>query len=248
MIPASVQSGQPPCSGPDTISGMSVEHGNIVDDGLHERRRRGYESPRWDVQAAVPEHVQRILELGCATGALGAALKARNGADVVGVEIDPDYAKQAAQRLDRVVVANAESFVRDEPTPPEAPFDCIIGADVFEHLVDPWTTLQLATGMLESGGTVVVSVPNVLYLPALWAVLVGGRWPREDEGIFDRTHLRWFTMQDAIEFVCGAGLRLNRVYPNYPGRGARHALMRLLGHTPVRRFLPVQWIVVGVKA
>jgi 2-polyprenyl-3-methyl-5-hydroxy-6-metoxy-1,4-benzoquinol methylase len=225
---------------------MSSHQSGESDADLRGRREHGYETARPDVQALVPWSARRILEFGCSTGSLGSALKARNDAFVLGVEIDPVYARQAVDRLDGVVVADVEEFL-GERTPGEAPFDCLIGADVFEHLLDPWRALDRATNLLEPGATVVISLPNVLHLPGLWRVIIGGRWPRDDAGVFDRTHLRWFTMRDAVDLLEGAGLLVQRVVPNYPGRGWRLALMRLLGHTPLRRFLPVQWIVVGVK-
>ncbi|MCW3028848.1 MAG: hypothetical protein JWN81_2059 [Solirubrobacterales bacterium] len=216
------------------------------DADLRTRREHGYETARPDVQALVPRTAQHILELGCSTGALGSALKARNGAFVLGVEIDPEYAREAEERLDRVVVADAETFL-GEGKPEDAPFDCLVGADVFEHLTDPWKALDRAANLLEPGATVVISLPNVLHWPGLWRIIIGGRWPRDDAGVFDRTHLRWFTMRDAVDLLEGAGLRLQTVVPNYPGRAWRLTLMQLLGHTPLRRFLPVQWIIVGVK-
>jgi 2-polyprenyl-3-methyl-5-hydroxy-6-metoxy-1,4-benzoquinol methylase len=225
---------------------MSSHQSGESDAELRGRREHGYETARPDVQALVPTTSRRILEFGCSTGALGSALRARNDAFVLGVEIDPVYARQAEDRLDGVVVADVEAFL-EEGKPDEAPFDCLVGADVFEHLTDPWRALHRATNLLEPGATVVISLPNVLHLPGLWRVIIGGRWPRDDAGVFDRTHLRWFTMRDAVDLLEGAGLRVQRVVPNYPGRGWRLALMKLLGHTPLRRFLPVQWIIVGVK-
>jgi 2-polyprenyl-3-methyl-5-hydroxy-6-metoxy-1,4-benzoquinol methylase len=225
---------------------MSSHQSAEADADLRRRREQGYETARPDVLALVPTTVQRILELGCSTGALGSALKARNGAFILGVEIDPEYAREAEGRLDRVVVADAEAFLA-AGEPHEAPFDCLIGADVFEHLADPWSALARATGLLEPGAAVVISLPNVLYLPGLWRVIVGGRWPRDDAGVFDRTHLRWFTMRDAVELLEGAGLHVQRVSPNYPARGWRHGALKLLGHTPLRRFLAVQWVVLGEK-
>lgn len=50
------------------------------------RRWHGYETARPDVANHVPTSARRILELGCSTGALGAALKQRQPALVVGVE------------------------------------------------------------------------------------------------------------------------------------------------------------------
>jgi 2-polyprenyl-3-methyl-5-hydroxy-6-metoxy-1,4-benzoquinol methylase len=225
---------------------MKARETGEVDHEPRKRREQGYETARPDVQAHVPRTARHILELGCSTGALGAALKARNGATVFGVEVDAVYAREASGRLDKVVVADAETFLR-QGVPEEAPFDCLLAADVFEHLVDPWSALGRATELLQPGGTVVISLPNVLHWPGLLRVIIGGRWPRDDAGVFDRTHLRWFTPRDAVEFLHGAGLDVQVASPNYPGRGLRLALTRLLGRTPLRRFLAVQWIVVAVK-
>jgi SAM-dependent methyltransferase len=177
---------------------------SVVDEPSRKRRAHGYETPRPEVQALVPTTAQRILELGCSTGALGAAIKARNRAFVFGVEIDPEYARQAEQRLDRVVVADAEVFLRGH-RPDQAPFDCLIGADIFEHLVDPWSALERAVDLLEPGAAVVISLPNVLYWPGLLRVVREGRWPRDDEGIFDRTHVRWFRWQRSDRYPRAVG-------------------------------------------
>jgi 2-polyprenyl-3-methyl-5-hydroxy-6-metoxy-1,4-benzoquinol methylase len=197
------------------------------------------------VQAVVPASARRILDLGCSTGALGAALKKRNGAFVLGVEIDPGYARLATQRLDRVVTEDAEAFLR-KGLQGES-FDCLIGADVFEHLVDPWDAMSRATTFLSPGATVVVSLPNVLHWPSILRVVREGRWPRDDEGIFDRTHLRWFTATDAIDLVERAGLRLVAARPKYYTSGIGLALTKACERTPLRRFLAFQWLVVAIK-
>jgi hypothetical protein len=62
-------------------------------------------------------------------------------------------------------------------------------------------------------------------------------------GVFDRTHLRWFTRSDAVELVESAGLQIELVRGNYPGRGIVLAASRVLALTPLRRFLAVQWLV-----
>ena len=218
----------------------------MADEQSRKRRAHGYETPRPEVQALVPTTAQRILELGCSTGALGAGIKVRNKGFVFGVEIDPEYARQAEQRLDRVVVADAEVFLH-ESKPDEAPFDCLIGADVFEHLLDPWGALERAADWLGPGATVVISLPNVLYWPGLLRVVREGRWPRDDEGIFDRTHIRWFSPRDAVELLEGAGLRVRTASPVYRTGGLRLMLTKAWGRTPLRRFLARQWMFVAVK-
>lgn len=212
-------------------------------------RVAGYETDRPDIQAHVPLDAASILELGCSAGATGAALKRRAGSrqlTVVGVELDPGYAARAAERLDRVVVADAEEFLR-QPDPPEAPFDCLIAADVLEHLVDPWAALRRAVELVRPGGTVIVSVPNVLFVGALLRLVRERRWPRDDEGVFDRTHLRWFSRSDAEGLLRQAGLRELEVEPRYFVEGAKLRRRRLLARTPLGPFVPVQHIVTGIR-
>jgi trans-aconitate methyltransferase len=213
---------------------------------LRARRAHGYESSRPDIEAHVPVTARNVLELGCSTGALGAAIKARQSASVLGVEINEEYAEEARARLDRVVAQNAEAFAADEP-PSEAPFDCLIAADVLEHLEDPWATLRRAVAMLEQEATVIVSVPNAVNWKGLLRIARTGRWPRDDEGVFDRTHLRWFGPEDAADLLRSAGLEVRTVEPRYWVAGRRLTLVKLLARTRLAPLLPFQIIVVGRK-
>lgn len=207
--------------------------------------RPSYETPRSEVQALVPGDARNILDLGCSTGALGEALKRRQATSVVGVELSESFAAEARGRLDRVIVADLEAFVRG-PAPPEAPFDCLIAADVLEHLIDPWDALRHAVAMLAPGATVVVSLPNVFYWRTLSRATATRRWPREDEGIFDRTHLRWFGTDDAYELLADAGLTSIAVHPHYWSRRRWLPLVKALARTPVADFLPAQHLAIGV--
>jgi 2-polyprenyl-3-methyl-5-hydroxy-6-metoxy-1,4-benzoquinol methylase len=162
-------------------------------------RAAAYERARPEILVHVPRTARRVLDLGCATGTTGAALKQRQEVEVVGVELEPEYAREAAQRLDHVIagdVATAE---------PPGRFDALIAADILEHLPDPWSSLRRYAALLEPGATVVVSLPNVGHW-STYAHLARGSWPRKPEGIFDATHLRWFTLRDARELLSQAGL------------------------------------------
>src|SRR3954449_12837683 len=170
--------------------------------GERAARVAAYERARPEITVHVPPTARRVLDLGCATGTTGAALKARQPAEVVGVEREPDYAREAEGRLDRVIVADVEQL---DPTG-LGRFDALIAADVLEHLVDPWAALRRYAALLEPGGTAVVSLPNVGHW-STYAHLLRGTWPRRSEGIFDATHLRWFTLRDARELLEQAGLR-----------------------------------------
>jgi 2-polyprenyl-3-methyl-5-hydroxy-6-metoxy-1,4-benzoquinol methylase len=177
--------------------------------GPEERAARAaaYESVRPEIVALVPATARRVLDLGCAAGALAVALKARDPAvEVVGVEREPAYAAEAREHCDRVILADVEAADPREL----GRFDCLVAADVLEHLVDPWAALTRYAGQLEPGGRAIVSVPNVAHW-STFAALARGRWPRKAQGIHDATHLRWFTRRDAIELCEGAGLAVESV-------------------------------------
>jgi methionine biosynthesis protein MetW len=210
---------------------------------LRELRRLGYETERPEVQALVPRSAGRVLDLGCASGALGAALKARQGAEVVGIELSPDYAADAAARLDDVICADvAEALEQPEGL---GRFDCVVAADVLEHLVDPWTALERAAGLLNPGGVAVVSLPNVQYALTFWTLVRRGTWPRDPAGLFDATHLRWFTLRDARALFEGAGLEVEAVEPRYWFDGWQLRVVRQLARTPLAPFLAGQYVLRG---
>jgi len=78
---------------------------------------------------------------------------------------------------------------------------------VLEHLVDPWSLLQRQARWLAPDGLVVACIPNMAH----WSVLVHllmGEWPYQDSGLFDRTHLRFFTLSSIRQLFAGAGLHI----------------------------------------
>jgi len=215
----------------------------VPTDVLRERRRAAYETDRPEVQALVPHDAHRILDVGCAAGGLGAALKARQQTEVVGIEYVTDYARDAEQHLDRVICDDADAALAREGL---GSFDCIVAADVLEHLVDPWATARRCAQLLRPGGTLVVSVPNVQYLKT-FKELARGHWPREDAGLFDRTHLRWFTIADARELVAQANLTVTEVAPQYWFSGRVKVVAEALGRRGLAPFLAGQVVLAGRK-
>jgi methionine biosynthesis protein MetW len=215
---------------------------------LRRRREAAYENPRPEVQRLVPIAARRILDLGCSSGALGAALKARQPAAVVGIELDPGYVADAAARLDQVIAGDLDELAPDALE--LGRFDCLIAADVLEHLRDPWSALARFAAALEEGGTAVLSLPNVRYWETFVALALRGTWPRRDEGIFDRSHLRWFTLSDALELMRQAGLHNAQVSPRYrlrPSDWRTEPQGRRFAGTPLAPFFVFQYVIAGVK-
>jgi SAM-dependent methyltransferase len=150
----------------------------------------------------------RTLDVGCATGYLAGELAAR-GCAVVGVEADPDAAAAATASgaFGRVVAGDVETDACRAELGALAPFDALVCGDVLEHLRGPWDALAFLAALLAPDGRAVVSVPNIAHWTARRAVL-RGRFPYAEHGLFDRTHLRFFTRASARALVEGAGLRV----------------------------------------
>jgi len=163
-----------------------------------------FSHPRPEVRALVPPTARRVVDVGCGAGAMGAALKAeRPGLEVRGVEANPEAAARAAGVLDGVSVAPGDA---EMPGSWPAP-DCVVLADVLEHMVDPWQALRRWRACLKHGGCIVVSLPNVAHASVV-RELRRGRWDYVDEGLLDRTHLRFFTRATAVELVEAEGFEV----------------------------------------
>jgi len=156
-----------------------------------------------------PGCVDRILEVGCGRGDTLAHLHAAGRCRwTCGVELFPEAGVAARTRLDEVYVGNIEHL--ELPIAP-ASLDVVLCLDVLEHLVDPWSTAARLAALLKPGGVLIASIPNVRHFRVVLPLLLQGRWKYADFGLMDRTHLRFFTRDSAIELLETAGLRVDAV-------------------------------------
>ncbi|MBV6632868.1 MAG: methyltransferase domain-containing protein [Alphaproteobacteria bacterium] len=214
-----------------------------------------------DLLIRIPMTAKRVLELGCGAGALGNAFKARNpDVEYVGLELDPDAAEMAKDRLDEVYLFNADKDQLPDEVANGAPFDAIIFGDVLEHLYDPWQVVSDFAKLLSDGGCLMTCIPNVQNWWFMQAVM-GRGFEYHSEGLFDRTHLRWFSLQNMIDLFSQAGLRTTDVTPrNFILQRGEHSFEKFaqmmapslpaLGMTPEQfaaKAKPLQFVVRGVK-
>lgn len=167
-----------------------------------------YSHPRPEMLRYVPKTARHVLELGCAEGAFAAAVKDRTGAEVWGIELSETAARQAGSVLDRVLVGDAADRIAELP---DSYFDAIVCNDVLEHLVDPLAILTALRSKLKPDGIVIASIPNIRYLPALSKIVFRRDFPQDDIGIFDRTHLRFFTRKSIARLFTTAGFTVHRI-------------------------------------
>lgn len=150
-----------------------------------------FESVRHEMVQFFPMESNKVLDVGCGAGILGALLKKRKpDCEVWGVEFDRDAARLAESKLDKVFAGGIEEHLDSLP---DGYFDCIFCNDVLEHLLDPYTVLNRMKAKLGKGGVVVSSIPNVRYFRNFHELVMKKNWDYADSGVMDRSHFRFFT-------------------------------------------------------
>jgi len=200
-----------------------------ADEGLarfYKAKKASYFSgARADLVARLPADTSaRILEIGCGTGATGALALARGRAgSYTGVELFESAAAEARSHLSEVIVGDVE---RLEFAWQPCAFDALIMSEVLEHLIEPWTVLKRLRPFVRPGATVLASSPNISH----WRVireLAHGRFRLADQGVFDRTHLRWFTPESFAAMFEQAGYDVVAIGPVTPFSARTQLISRL---------------------
>jgi len=173
-----------------------------------------FEFARPELLALIPQSARKVLDVGCGAGRLGEALKARQPAEVVGIEVVEPAAEAARARLDQVFAGDVEKI--ELPFADDS-FDAIVCGDVLEHLRRPEDLLCRARGWLRPGGRLIASIPNVRHHTVVRALL-DGNWTYEASGLLDRTHLRFFTRRDIEDLFRDAGFTIAKLEA-VPGPG-----------------------------
>lgn len=151
-------------------------------------------------------HSVRVLDVGCGVGILGRYLDGKQ-CDVTGYDLKleniSDYEKYYTLMSERNV--EKEGLGNEK-------YDIIIFSDVLEHLFDGSKVLSQSRYLLNSGGKVLVSLPNVVYFENRLKVL-GGNWDYTETGILAHAHIRFYTLATARKFLTGAGFEIREMEP-----------------------------------
>jgi 2-polyprenyl-3-methyl-5-hydroxy-6-metoxy-1,4-benzoquinol methylase len=204
-----------------------------------------YIGNRPDIERMIFCDAKIVLDVGCSVGTLGAAIKARTGAQVFGIELSEEMANEARNRIDKVFVGDAAEIILQGKLDGYR-FDNIIFADVLEHLVDPWGLLKGASKYLDTEGAIIASIPNINHFDTIYNLVLKGHWPYRDRGIHDRTHLRFFTKKNIVDMFEGAGFSIDMIETNYRLIEKPHWLNRFgrcFAVPGIRKFLAFQYLI-----
>lgn len=180
---------------------------------LYQLKEVGYfDSVRREIETLLPKKMERVLDVGCGSGATLQWLKSEKGCSWVGgIELTEDAAGRAKKGLDFFLEANIEEV---ELPIESGSLDLILCLDVLEHLVDPWLVVSRLFLLLKPGGALIVSLPNICHRDVMISLLFLDRWDYVPSGTLDKTHLRFFTRKTAIELLEHAGLKCDKIEPN----------------------------------
>lgn len=154
----------------------------------------------------IPDNCSRVLEIGCSNGTFSRHFP-------LNIEywgIDP-----ALKHGDVVVQSKKKLFDKPiEDTVIDLPshyFDLIVANDVLEHLQNPDEVLLRLKASMAPQGIFIGSVPNVRYCGLLWELIVRGEWRYRDQGVLDRTHLRFFTKRSLMRMLVESGYEVTNL-------------------------------------
>jgi 2-polyprenyl-3-methyl-5-hydroxy-6-metoxy-1,4-benzoquinol methylase len=164
----------------------------MIDNSEQSKADIGYfKANRHEMLTYIPKSAITILDIGCGEGAFCKALK-RDDREIWGVEINPSAAQKATEVFKFVLEGDFNSIYEQLP---KGHFDCIIFNDVLEHLYTPWETIKLVKSLLSPTGVLVTSIPNFRFMSNLIIEILyhGELHYKEEGGILDDTHIRFFT-------------------------------------------------------
>src|SRR4051812_30976921 len=147
-----------------------------------------------------------VLDVGCGCGGNARAIRAHHpDAKLFGIEPNARAAELAGEVFDKVHLGDTQSWLGRHDV---KRFDVVVLADVLEHIANPMAFLrELAADPSVRDAAWVISVPNY----AVWYNRVRtlfGRFEYTWSGLYDRTHLRFYTRQSVQRLLTECGFEI----------------------------------------
>lgn len=182
----------------------------------------GYRSSHTEAIESVPAG-SRVLDIGCGKGYVGRELLDR-GCTVTGLD-------QYTPEPGNVSEFFTWSLDQNELPVRLADFDVVLLLDIVEHLASPERFMeQLRRSSELSQPLILISVPNIAFLPVRLMLLIG-QFNYGKEGILDFTHTRLFTLSALKSMLDQVGYQILEV------RGIPAPYPKAIGTNPLSRAL-----------
>ncbi len=151
---------------------------------------------------------QRVFEVGCGNGAVANWLSQR-GIEVTGIDISPSGIEQANLAYPHVQLSVGTAY--DDLAARHGTFPLVMSLEVVEHLYFPRKFAATVFGLLEPGGTAVISTPYHGYWKNL-ALAVTGKYDFHFTALWDGGHIKFWSIATLTTLLAEAGFEQIRFY------------------------------------
>lgn len=152
-----------------------------------------------------------VLDVGCACGDMGMALKKYKNCTIYGFEYD-ERLINIAQKLncyEKLHKVNLNELLENDYSQYIGFFDYIICGDVLEHLYYPKEILSILKKFLKENGYFLISLPNISNA-LIKAEILTDNFIYTDAGLLDRTHVHFFTHKTIPQFLADNNLLIEK--------------------------------------
>lgn len=159
------------------------------------------------------KHKAKVLDIGCGSGQLGQYFQNELQCAVTGIEITEHNYEIAQTVLSNTLLGDIESLDLDLIG---TDFDYIIFSDSLEHMLNPDKVLTRVQKLIAKNGELLISIPNVRNFRVTFPLILKGDWEYQDQGLLDRTHLRFFTIASISHLMVECGYKIEEVLLDLP--------------------------------